>query len=214
MTFDAGHTHGPTAHLVSGCPLCDAAKAARDQAIEHLHEAIHLLSMVSKTDGQPTIRLNLAPIGITGDDTSRCHSVDLTAKHAEALADAIDSVNSYLDSTPTSLTGPCDPGEFIEIDEDRMARCKARFMGWLQGQSGEAIGSGEWTAASVAQTDTDLWDLVNDTFADMDFNAISGDVLNDTDDAQKLAKTRLLDAWFGDIADPELIALYDEDGDA
>ncbi|MFD5848377.1 hypothetical protein [Streptomyces chartreusis] len=93
--FDAGHTHGPTAHFVSDCPLCDAAKDARDRAIEHLHEALYLFNGLRPEDPQPTIRLNLGPIGITGDDVHRCHSFDITAKQAEVLADALDSVNAY-----------------------------------------------------------------------------------------------------------------------
>lgn len=101
--FDSGHTHGPTPHFVSGCPLCDAAKAARNQAIEHLAEAIHLLAGLRADDDRPTIRLNLAPIGVTGDDAQRCHSIDLTAKLAEALADAIDSMNARAGLTETDM---------------------------------------------------------------------------------------------------------------
>jgi hypothetical protein len=100
MNYDAGHTHGPTAHFVTGCPLCDAAKTARNQAIGHLHEALRLMATINPSGVQPTIRLNLGPIGITGDDIPHCHSIDLTAKHAEALSDAVDSMNAYAGSQP------------------------------------------------------------------------------------------------------------------
>jgi hypothetical protein len=83
----------------------------------------------------------------------------------------------------------------------------------------EEIPSGEWSAAAVAQNDPDVWDAVNDVFFDLDLRAITKDVLDATAEADRLAKTQDLDAWFGDIPDPgliaELTALYgdDEDGE-
>ncbi len=102
MTYDAGHTHGPTGHFVTGCPLCDAAKTARNQAIGHLTETLYLFNGLRPEGQQPTIRLNLGPVGITGDDVHLCHSFDITAKQAEVLADAIDSVNAYVSSEATA----------------------------------------------------------------------------------------------------------------
>lgn len=103
--FDAGHTHGPTPHFVSDCPLCDAAKDARNRAIEHLTEALYLFNgLRPESDEQPTVRLNLGPIGITSDDVGRCHSFDITAKQAECLADAIESVSAYAMSDRTGLS--------------------------------------------------------------------------------------------------------------
>ena len=93
--FDAGHTHGPTGHLVNGCPLCEAAKAARNRAIEHLTEALYLFNGLRPEGEQPTIRLNLAPINLTGDDTGLCHSFDLSANQLEHLADRIDTDCAY-----------------------------------------------------------------------------------------------------------------------
>ena len=93
--FDAGHTHGPTAHLVSDCPLCEAAKEARNRAIAHLTESLYLFNGLRPEGEQPTIRLNLAPIGITGDDTDLCHSFDLTPNQLEHLADRIDTDCAY-----------------------------------------------------------------------------------------------------------------------
>lgn len=169
---DAGHTHGPTLGFVSGCPLCDAAKDARNRAIAHLHEALALLSKVNPSGDRPTIRLNLGPIGITGDDVQHCHSIDLTAKQVEGLADDVDSMRSYLASESPIDQGLRDLAAGIEaaipVDEDRMAKSTARFMGWLQGQSGEAIESGEWSAAAVAQNDSDLYADVTDLFDSID----------------------------------------------
>ena len=98
--FFAGHSHGPTPHLIDGCPLCEHLKEARNQAIEHLSEAVRLLSHLAPEGERPTIRLNIAPIDLTADDTQRCHSIDLTAKLGEVLSDAIDSVNAYAGSEP------------------------------------------------------------------------------------------------------------------
>jgi hypothetical protein len=111
MSHDAGHTHGPFLGFVTGCPLCDAAKTTRNQAITHLSEALHLLAGLRQPGQRPTIRLNLGPVGITGDDVHLCHSFDITAKQAEVLADAIDSVNAYVSSEATA-TMPSDAAVF------------------------------------------------------------------------------------------------------
>ncbi|GAA3590635.1 hypothetical protein [Streptomyces osmaniensis] len=199
--FDAGHTHGPTPHFVSDCPLCEAAKGARNQAIEHLSEALYLLAGLRNHDDQPTVRLNLGPIGVTGDDAQRCHSIDLPAKLAEGLADAIDSMTAYA-------------MQDIPVDRDSLARKGAELAAWMEGQTGEAIATGEWSAAAVAQNDPDTWDAVNDAFFELDLRNITKQVLNDTD-LDNLTVNRALDDWFGDIPDPELADLYgDEDGDA
>jgi hypothetical protein len=200
FNHDAGHTHGPTLGFVTDCPLCDVAKEARNQAIAHLAEALMLLAATARFDGQPTIRINLGPIGITGDDVQHCHSIDLPAKLVEALADAVDSMTSYLGSESP-----------VDVDEDRMAQSTARFTGWLQGQAGEVIESGEWSADAVAQNDPDVWDAVNDLFFDLDLRAITKDVMDATDEADRLAKTQVLDDWFGDIPDPTLLGLYGDD---
>lgn len=150
---DAGHTHGPTLHFITGCPLCDAAKAARNQAIEHLAEALHLLSQIGQSDDGPTVRLTLSPIGVTGEDAERCHSIDLTAKKAEGLADAIDSMHAYAASQPPAT-----------IPADSTAR--------------EEIASGEWSAAAVKQCTPDLFADVTDVFDALDPISLLDDVLN------------------------------------
>ena len=203
--FDAGHTHGPTPYFVSDCPLCEAAKEARNRAIEHLAEALYLFNGLRGEDPQPSIRLNLGPIGITGDDVHRCHSFDITAKQAEALADAIDSMNNYIGSESAVDQGLRNIASAIEaaipIDEDRMAQSTARFMGWLQGQSGEAIESGEWSAAAVAQCNPDLYADITDLFTELDPIEITDKVIRDRQ-ADLPDVAQLLDELFGDIPYP------------
>lgn len=198
---DSGHSHGPNAYFVTDCPLCDAAKNARNQAIDHLTEALYLFNGIRPEGEQPTLRLNLGPVNVTGDDVGRCHSFDLSAKQAEALVDAIDSM------TPHAM-------QDIPVDRERLARKGAELAAWMEGQSGETIASGEWSAAAVAQNSTDTWDAVNDVFDQLNPTAITRQVLNEAH-ADNLSVNRALDAWFGDIPDPDLADLYgDEDGDA
>lgn len=209
--FDAGHSHlANGGRLVTGCPLCDHIKTVRNQAIAHLGEALTLLSHISPADPgedpRPTIRLNLGPIGLTGDDVDNCHSIDLTAKQAEALADAVDSMHDYTAGSERridgDLRGLADAlNASIPIDPDRMTRSTARFMGWLQGQSGEAIESGEWSAAAVAQNDPDLYADVTDLFLLLDPREITATVL-DHRQVDMVRAVEALDDWFGDLADP------------
>lgn len=91
----AGHSHKPTDHLVSGCPVCDAQMEARNRAIEHLSEALHLFNGLRPKGDQPTVRVSLSPISLTGDDAGLCHSFDLTAKQVEYLADQTDTGCAY-----------------------------------------------------------------------------------------------------------------------
>jgi hypothetical protein len=172
--FFAGHSHGPTPHLIDGCPLCDHLKTARNQAIEHLSEALHLLAGIRPETDRPTLRLNIAPIDLTADDTGRCHSIDLSAKQAEALSDAIDSMNAYAGSEPP-----------------------ARPMPGLV----EEIPTGEWSAAAVAQYDTDLWDAVNAAYAELDPVDITDTVIRDRE-ADLADVVKVLDEAFGDIPCP------------
>lgn len=176
--MSAGHSHGPTAHLVDGCPLCDAAKAARNQAIHHLSEALHLFTGLRPEGQQPTIRLTLAPINPTNDDTSLCHNFDLTPKQMEYLAEQVDTGCAYtlFDCAGLNVVSP------------------------------DAVFATEHPVTAA---------LIADAFDEMDLTAISTEVLDNTPAAERLAVNRLLDDWFGDIVDPELIELYgDEDGNA
>lgn len=153
----AGHSHGPTPHLITGCPLCDHLKTARNQGITHLTEALQGLAGIRNTDTLPTIRLNLGPIGVTGDDTGRCHSIDLTAKQAEALADAIDSMTAYAASEQPAQAARRAPGR------------------------PETIESGEWSDTAVAQNDPDLHQQVTSLFDEIDPWSYLDDVLTSAD---------------------------------
>ncbi|MFG2970817.1 hypothetical protein ACGFZS_46865 [Streptomyces sp. NPDC048288] len=181
-----GHSHGPSPYFMPDCPLCDAQKEARNRAIAHLHEALLLASTFNDTDSR-TVRLNLGPTHATGENVSRCHSIDLTAKQIEALADAIDSKTAHAASQPDDTDQ-----QFM----DRMAAvADARIAGWEK----ETIPGGEWSAAAVAQNDTDIWDQVNDAFATFDVRQISADVMNDPNpDTDPMDVIRALDATFGD----------------
>ena len=188
----AGHSHGPSPYFVPDCALCDAAKEARNRAIGHLNDALRLLSGYRPDgDDRPTLRLNLGPTNVTGEDTGRCHSIDLTPKQAEALADAIDSVNAYDDQ---------------QMGDQMMAVADAQIASWDH----EEYPGGDFSAAAVAQCNTDLWDQVNDLFAGFDVRQISTDVMNERR-TNRMAVIEALDNTFGDdVHDP----LADEDEDA
>ncbi|MFJ8727666.1 hypothetical protein [Streptomyces sp. NPDC093269] len=198
---DAGHNHLKTAYFVADCPLCDAEKAARNQGIAHLSEALKMLEHVRPEGVQPTIRMNVGPVDLTRDGADHCHSIDLTAKQAEALADAIDSMNAYLGSE-----APVDQGlrnladrirATVEIDETRLARFKER----IQGQPGEALESDEFSADTIGKKDPELVAEITDLFTELDLVQITKEVLDDPQ-AHALTVTLALDSWFGEIADP------------
>ena len=157
----AGHSHGPSPYFVPDCALCDAAKEARNRAIGHLNDALRLLTGYHP-DGhdRPTLRLNLSPTSVTAEDVTRCHSIDLTPKQAEALADVLDSLNTANDH---------------HMANRMMAAADARIASWED----EQIPGGDWSAAAVAQNDTDVWDAVNDVFAGLNRVDIGNEVLRD-----------------------------------
>jgi hypothetical protein len=72
----------------------------------------------------------------------------------------------------------------------------------------EQIPSGEWSAAAVAQNDTDLWDEVNAAYAEMDAQAITDNVMDDRI-ADPMTVIRALDDVLGEIPYP----YAEEDGD-
>ncbi|MFB7738316.1 hypothetical protein ACFC08_28790 [Streptomyces sp. NPDC056112] len=142
----------------------------QQQAIEHLTEALDLLSCVRNPGDDPTVPIHVG-------DTGR--PIPFTPKVIEAIADAIDSMNAYMAS-----------------EGSQRNKLSAAAL-----QVQETIASGEWSAAAVAQNDTDMWDEVNDVFAGLDLVAITKDVL-DEPQTDKLAVTLALDSFLGDIADP------------
>lgn len=172
---DAGHSHNATPYFVSGCPLCDAAKTARDQAIKHLAEALRIMSAIGPDDARPTVRLNLGPVGVTGDDLHLCRSIDLTAKQAEALCDAIDSMNAYATPTPAALSPKSGP-------------------------TLEEIPSGEWSAAAVAQNDRELYAEVTDFYDSIDPVSLLDDVLSSDQPGQAAeAYEEMTGEWDGEL---------------
>ncbi|MEU5742046.1 hypothetical protein ABZ784_29145 [Streptomyces tendae] len=211
FNHDAGHSHLPAPGFVTGCPLCDTAKTARNQAIAHYAEALRMLADLNQQHGIPTIRVNIAPIGLTGDDVDNCHSIDIPAKLGEALADAADSMNAYLGSeAEDQLIGQAmrQAESAIPVDQDSLDRRKAAFEAWMEGQAGEVIESGEWSAAAVAQNDRELYAEVTDIFEGLDLIELTRDVL-DEPVASKLTVTLALDSLLGETGD----TFEDEEGE-
>jgi hypothetical protein len=139
------------------------------RAIAHLAEALHLLACVRDRGDNSSIPIHIGPA-----DTG--HTVHVTAKTAEAIADAVDSINAYMGSESVeddklrAAFQQAQPviDELIGADEGSVAQRKARFEAWLEGQSGEAIASGEWSAAAVAENDPDLYGDITDLFLSID----------------------------------------------
>ncbi|MFJ4473254.1 hypothetical protein ACIP2X_37970 [Streptomyces sp. NPDC089424] len=162
------------------------------QAIAHLAEALHLLAAVGNQD-EATV-----PVTI-GDQ-----QINVTPKTAEALADSVDSMNAYLgiehpiDSELRDLADRIE--EATDFDPDSMKRATARFMGWLQGQSGEAIESGEWSAAAVSQNDRELYADVTDFFDSIDPISLLDDVLSSDRPGQAAeAYEQMTGEWDGEL---------------
>jgi hypothetical protein len=152
------------------------------------------LEGLRKPGDKPTIRLNLAPIGVSGDDVARCHSIDLSTKQAEALADAIDTASGItLENAAV---------------RDALAKGKARLESWMAGQVSESIDSGEWTADALISADPELAAEIVDTFLELDPREITKTVL-DHRQVDMPRAIEALDDWFGEIADP----YADEDDD-
>ncbi|MCX5001014.1 hypothetical protein [Streptomyces longwoodensis] len=181
---DAGHSHLPAPHFVTDCPMCDAAKAARNQAIQHLTEAVRLFARLGDGD-QPTLRLNIAPIGVTGDDTGLCGSIDLTAKLGEALADAVDRATAYMASDP---------------DSDTALRAAAADLAPHPADR-EAIPSGDFSAAAVAQCDPVLYAVVTDVFLTVDPQSYLDDVFaaDDPHEAMNAYEQLVTGEWDGEL---------------
>ncbi|MFD7995488.1 hypothetical protein [Streptomyces mexicanus] len=150
----------------------------RDRAIAHLAEALYLLSAVRNPGDEPTV-----PVTI-GDQ-----QIMLTPKTAEAIADAIDSMNAYMAS------------ETVHDNKIGMAARQAELTAWLEGQASETIPSGVWSAAAVAQNDPHLYAQVVEAFADVDPRTVTANVMNDRH-ASCASVIQALDDVFGDYPDP------------
>jgi hypothetical protein len=173
------HNHSPSGHLIPGCDACRLVAEARNQALNHLAEAVDLLATIHQqhTDQQPVLRMNLAPIDLTGDGIDHCRSIDLTAKLAEALADAVDSMSAHTASEPPAAIP-------VTAGADR-----------------EAIPSGEWSAAAVAQCDPELYADVTDLFLLIDPRSYLADVVAaDCPEAAQAAFEQLVTGeWDGEL---------------
>lgn len=172
------------------------------RAIAHLSEALHLLACVRDHGDTTSVPIHIGPA-----DTG--HTIHVTEKTAEAIADAVDSMNAYMASESVeddklgNAVGQVE--SVIDIDEDRMARSTARFTAWLESQSGEAIASGKYSAAAVAQNDPELYADVTDLFLLLDPIEITDKVIRDRE-ASLSDVAQTLDDLFGDIPYP-----YDEE---
>ena len=205
------HTHAFPARLTAGCPACAPAINARNLAIGHLSEAIDLLAGLQNPDEPKTVHLSLAPVHLTDPDTVHlCHGWEITPKLAESLADAVDSMNAWLDSASDQVLGNAmeQAAAGIPVDKDSLNRRKAGFEGWLEGQAGEVIESGDYSAAAVAQCYPDLYADVTDVFMLLDPREITKTVLDDRQ-VDLLYAVQALDDVYGDVHDP----YADEDGD-
>ncbi|WP_316779600.1 hypothetical protein [Streptomyces sasae] len=182
------HSHGLSGRLVPGCAACDMEREARNRAIARLKDALFTLALLNQDDKR-TSRINLGPVGVCGADVEHCHSIDLTTRQVDALADAVDSMNAYAGSRPTT--------DDQAVINRMLAAADARVASW----AGEEIPSGEWSAAAVAQNDSELFAQVTGVFADMDLQQVREGALHEprTDPA---AVARAVDDVCGTTTDP------------
>jgi hypothetical protein len=149
------------------------------RAIAHLAEALLLLACVRDQGDTSSVPIRIGPA-----DTG--HTIHVTAKTAEAIADAVDSINAYMasesveDDKLRAAVQQMQPAidELIGADEASMAWRLAELKARAQAGNGEAIASGEWSAAAVAQNDPDLYADVTDLFDSIDPISLLDDVLS------------------------------------
>jgi hypothetical protein len=142
------------------------------RAIAHLSEALLLLSCVRDQGDTTDVPIHIGPA-----DTGR--TVHVTAKTAEAIADAVDSMNAYLGS------------ETVEDDK----------LGNALRQAEAATVPGEWSAAAVAQKHPDLYADVTDVFMLLDPIEITDTVIRDRE-ASLADVSQTLDELYGDVPYP------------
>lgn len=172
------------------------------KVIARLSEALLLLSCVRSEGDTSSVPIHIGP-------ADSGHTIHVTARTAEALTDAVDSINAYMasESVEDDKLGNAlrQIDAVIDIDYTSLDRRKDELVAWMAGQSRESIPSGEWSAGAVAQNDTDLWDQVNELFDKLDPIEITDKVIRDRQ-ADLPDVTQLLDELFGDIPYP-----YDEE---
>jgi hypothetical protein len=140
------------------------------RAIAHLSEALLLLACVRDQGDTTSVPIRIGPA-----DTG--HTIHVTAKTAEAIADAVDSINAYMAS------------ETVEDDK----------LGAALRQAEAVIAPGEWSA--VAQNYPDLYADVTDVFMLLDPIEITDTVIRDRE-ASLADVSQTLDELFGDVPYP------------
>lgn len=171
------HNHPFPTRLTVDCPACAPAINARNQAIDHLSEALDILAGLQDPDTAKTIRLSLSPLHLSDIHTvDLCHGWEITPKVAEFLADAVDSTNAHLGSQPAPAVDAVP------------AVCR------------EAIASGEYSAAAVAQNEPGLYADVTDLFDSIDPISLLGEVFkSDQPRAAAEAYEELTGEWDGEL---------------
>jgi hypothetical protein len=145
------------------------------RAIARLAEALHLLSDIRDQGDTPSVPIRIGE-----------NQINVTPRVADALSDAIDSMNAYMAS-----------------DEPFIGKLEhaARHAGLLEGLAGEHIPTGEWTAAAVAQNHTALYADVTDAFLLVDPLSYLDDVLTSREpEAAAAAYEQLVTGeWDGEL---------------
>ncbi|MFJ7297515.1 hypothetical protein [Streptomyces collinus] len=172
------------------------------RAIVRLSEALLLLATVRDQGDTTSVPIHIGP-------ADSGHTVHVTSKTAEAIADAVDSMNAYLgsesveDDKLSAAFQQAQPviDELIRADEESVASRHAELMARLDGQSRESITSGEWSAAAVAQCNPDLYADITDLFLVIDPQDYLDDVFAGTDPhASMNAYEELVTGeWDGDL---------------
>lgn len=190
--------------------MADSQKAIRD-----LMQALWLFAADRDQGEQPAVPIHIGPVGSE-------HTVYVTAATAQALADLVDGArvdtagdgeDADEDAAFDSLIRDRLQGieDIVPIDEDRMARSTACFTAFLEGQSGEAIETGEWSAATVAHNHRQLYVDVQDLFDHLDYQAVFNTVLDHRQVDLPVA-IRALDDVLGDIPAPPPTGTNDDEG--
>ncbi|WP_086562042.1 hypothetical protein [Streptomyces africanus] len=172
------------------------------RAIAHLFEALMLLACVRDPGDTSSVPIHIGP-------ANAGHTVHVTAKTAEAIADAVDSMNDCLGSETVEddkLRAAVEQAQpaidaLLQNDEASVDRRLADLKARAQDGNGEVIPSGEFSAAAVAQCYPDLYANVTDAFDELDPIDITDKVIRDRQ-ADLPDVAQLLDELFGDIPYP------------
>ncbi|MBJ6623508.1 hypothetical protein [Streptomyces sp. DHE17-7] len=174
--------------------------AAR-KAIAHLAEALYLLSSVRDQGDTTDVPIHIGP-------ATAGHTIHVTARTAEALSDAVDSMNAYLasegveDDKLGAAARQAQPAidAFLGNDDASVARRLEELHARVEAGNDETIPSGEWSAAAVAQNDPDLYADVTDLFDSIDPISLLDDVLNsDQPEEAAAAYEQMTGEWDGEL---------------